>query len=260
MSIQFNLAGVIGRAIGGVAFEALGAGWCFAINGLSFLAVIVSLLLAALRSLRQAKSRAHVWLSLREGLSFVFRHEVMLPLVVLGVATAFLGIPTMTLVAGLRRRRLSSSGRRAIRLSWRAIFGVGGVLGALVVAWLGNKERKGRRALIMQIVLGLATLGVCAQHQRIWAGAGLLFFVGASVLFVFASITSLVQLLAPENMRGRIMSVYNTAFRGSMALGPPVSGYLARSFGAPVIVMANGVLLVAVAAGFFAKSRRVREL
>ena len=80
------------------------------------------------------------------------------------------------------------------------------------------------------------------------------------MLFVFASITSLVQLLAPENMRGRIMSVYNTAFRGSMALGPPVAGFLSRSLGAPAVIVANGVLLVAVAAGFYLKSKRVREL
>lgn len=256
MSIQFNLAGVVGRAIGGVAFESLGAGWCFAINGLSFLAVIVSLLLLPSK-FTPSKHQTHVWLSMREGLSFVYRHEVMLPLVVLGIATAFLGVPTMTLLPVFAKDVYLLGPKGYSYLA--AIFGAGGVTGALVVAWLGNKERKGRRTLIMQIVLGLAIFGF-GLAASVWVAGGLLFFVGAAVLFVFASITSLVQLLAPENMRGRIMSVYNTAFRGSMALGPPVSGYFARTFGAPAIVIANGALMVAVAAGFFVKSRRVREL
>ena len=256
MSIQFNLAGVVGRAIGGVAFEALGAGWCFAINGLSFLAVIVSLLLLPSK-FTPSKQQSHVLLSLREGLSFVFRHQTMFPLIILGVATAFLGIPVITLLPVFAKDvyLLGPAGYSYLA----AVFGAGGVVGALVVAWLGDRERKGRRALVMQIMLGLMTLafGVMAN---VWLAGGFLFFIGASVLFVFASITSLVQLLAPENMRGRIMSVYNTAFRGSMALGPPVAGLFARTFGAPAVVAANGALLIIVAAGFFLRSRRVREL
>jgi MFS family permease len=256
MSIQFNLAGVVGRAIGGVAFEAFGAGWCFAINGLSFLAVIFSLLLLPC-TYTPSKQQSHVLLSLREGLGFVFRHPTMLPLIVLGVSTAFLSLPVMILLPVFAKDVYLLGPKGYSYLA--AIFGAGGVVGALVVAWLGDREQKGRRALIMQITLGLMTLAF-ALVGSVWFAGAFLFFIGASVLFVFASITSLVQLLAPENMRGRIMSVYNTAFRGSMALGPPFAGLLSRTFGAPAVVAANGALLILVAASFFVRSRRLREL
>ena len=87
-----------------------------------------------------------------------------------------------------------------------------------------------------------------------------LFITGASVLSVFTSVNSLVQLLAPENMRGRIMSVYNTAFRGSMALGPLAAGALAKTQGASLTVAIYGAVLVAVAVIFLIKNQHVREL
>jgi MFS family permease len=256
MSIQFNLAQVVGRAIGGFAFEWLGAGWCFAINGLSFLAVIGTLLLLPSTFIPSQK-HAHVLESLKEGLRFVFGDKAMLSLVVLAVSTAFLGVPLMTLLPVFARDIYGLDAQGYSYLA--AAFGAGGVLGALVVATLGNKPRKGLRALVMQLQLGTVTLAF-GLLTNLWAAAALLFAIGASVLFVFSSITSLVQLLAPENMRGRIMSVYNTAFRGSAALGPPFAGYLARTLGAPKVVAANGVLLILVAAIFLTKNKQVREL
>jgi MFS family permease len=220
------------------------------------LAVILSLVLLP-STFVPGKQQSHVWLSLREGLSFVYRHDTMFPLIVLGVATAFLGVPVMTLLPVFAKDVYMLGPKGYSYLA--AVFGAGGVMGALVVAWLGNKERKGLRALIMQITLGLMALGF-GVVANVWVAGGFLFGIGASVLFVFASITSLVQLLAPENMRGRIMSVYNTAFRGSMAFGPPFAGFLSRSLGAPTVVAANGALLIAVAAGFFLRSKRIREL
>ena len=96
--------------------------------------------------------------------------------------------------------------------------------------------------------------------SNLWVAAVLLPIVGAAVLAAFTSITSLVQLLAPEEMRGRIMSVYNMAFRGSMALGPPVAGYFSRSLGVQAVVAINGAILIAVAGGFLLKNRQVRTL
>ena len=258
MSIQFNLAQVVGRAIGGFAFEILGAGWCFGINGLSFLAVIGTLLLLP-STFVPAKQNVHPIESLKEGLRFVHGNKAVLSLVVLGVSTAFLGVPVMTLLPVFARDvfQLDASGYSYLA----ATFGAGGVLGALAVATLGNKPRKGMRALTMQMTLGAVT--VCfGMATKLWLAAVLIFLIGASVLFVFSSITSLVQLLAPENMRGRIMSVFNTAFRGSMALGPPVAGFLARedSLGAPTVVAINGVLLILVAVIFMTRGTQVREL
>ncbi|MBI1357643.1 MAG: MFS transporter [Acidobacteria bacterium] len=256
MSIQFNMGQVVGPAIGGAAFAGLGAGWCFCINGLSFLAVIGTLLILP-STFVPAKHQTHVLESLKEGLRFVFHNKAMFSLVALAVSTAFLGVPVRILLPAFAEDiyHVGPEGYSQLLSS----FGLGGVLGALAVATYGNKPRKGLRALMMQLALGAITLGF-GLMTKFWGGALLLFATGASVLFVFSSITSLVQLLAPENMRGRIMSVYNTAFRGSMALGPPVAGYLARSLGAPAIVAVNGALLVLVALVFLTKNKEVRAL
>jgi MFS family permease len=91
----------------------------------------------------------------------------------------------------------------------------------------------------------------------------MLLLTGLSILAVFSSIMALVQLSAPENMRGRIMSVYNTAFRGSMALGPAAAGYFSRDefgFGAPAVIAFNGALMMAAAIWFLARNKDVREL
>ncbi len=256
MSIQFNLAGVVGRAIGGVAFEVLGAGWCFGINAFSFLAVIVTLLLLPC-SYVPSKKQSHVLHSLREGLGFTFGNKAMFSLVVMAVATAFLAFPLMPLLPVFARDIYNLGPAGYSQLA--ALFGAGGVVGALWVAFMGNRENKGLRALVMQVVLGFATLAF-GLVTNLWMAALLLPIVGAAVLAAFTSITSLVQLLAPEDMRGRIMSVYNMAFRGSMAVGPPVAGYLARSLGVQAVVAINGLVLIAVSAGFLLKNREVRTL
>lgn len=256
MSIQFNLAQVVGRAIGGVAYAAVGPALCFAINGFSFLAVIGSLLLLPCTFV-PSKTQTKVMLSLKEGLSFVFSNKSMFSLVLLAVATAFLGVPIMTLLPVFARDMYGLGPEGYATLA--ATFGVGAVVGALAVAWLGNHPRKGLRALLMQISLGLATLAFGFAGNIYIAGA-LLFITGGSVLSVFTSVNSLVQLLAPENMRGRIMSVYNTAFRGSMALGPLAAGALAKNYGASPTVSLYGAALVTVAVIFLIKNKHVREL
>jgi MFS family permease len=88
----------------------------------------------------------------------------------------------------------------------------------------------------------------------------LLFLTGAALMVVFSTVTSLIQLIAPNEMRGRVMSIYMVAFRGGMPLGSLVSGYLATVLGAPLVIGTNGVLLVVVAAYFLlVRSHGIRE-
>src|SRR5262249_10983072 len=81
-----------------------------------------------------------------------------------------------------------------------------------------------------------------------------------ALIIVFATVTSLVQLVVPNELRGRVMSIYILAFRGGMPLGSLVSGYFASKIGAPVVLICNGILLVAVATYFLIRSHGVREL
>ena len=133
------------------------------------------------------------------------------------------------------------------------------MVGALVVAWLGKFKRMGLTALLVQAIYGLLILAF-AMSRVLWVSELLLFLTGAALMVVFSTVTSLVQLIAPNEMRGRVMSIYMVAFRGGMPLGSLVSGYLATSLGAPVVIAINGVLLVVVAGYFLlVHSHGIRE-
>jgi len=117
----------------------------------------------------------------------------------------------------------------------------------------------GLAALVVQLMYGLLIVGF-ALSRILWLSDILLFFTGASLIIVFSTIASLVQLIAPNELRGRIMRIYMVAFRGGMPLGSLVSGYFASRIGAPAVLVVNGTLLVAVAVYFLIRSHGVREL
>jgi MFS family permease len=113
--------------------------------------------------------------------------------------------------------------------------------------------------LALQVVFGVLVV-VFAQTRMLWVNEVLLFAAGACMVMVFAMLSSLVQLNAPNEMRGRVMSIYMVAFRGGMPLGSLIAGSIASRTSAPFVLTANGVLLSLVAAWFLLKSHGVREL
>ena len=143
MSIQFNLASVVGRPIGGFIFDGLGAAACFGVNAVTFLAVVVVLLMVRVRFVPQ-KTEAQVWHSIKEGLGFVFHHRALFSLMVLSLGTAFLAIPLITLLPIFARETFGLDAQGYSLMG--AVFGAGAVTGALFVAWLGNTPRKGWKA------------------------------------------------------------------------------------------------------------------
>jgi MFS family permease len=116
----------------------------------------------------------------------------------------------------------------------------------------------GLTALVTQAIYGCFILAF-AMSRTLWLSDILLFLTGMALMVVFSTVTSLIQLIAPNEMRGRVMSIYMLAFRGGMPLGSLVSGYFATLVGAPVVIGVNGVLLVVVALYFLARSHGIRE-
>lgn len=256
ISIQFNLAGVIGRPIGGIAFQRLGPTTCFFVNGLSFLAVIFSLLTVRVKFVPKP-GNTNMLSSLVEGLRSVFTNSPMRSLMLLSVITAFCGVPLFTLLPVFARDRFGFDADGFGALA--AIVSLGAVIGALTVARLGNASRKGIRSLRAQILLGVVVL-IFSLTENLYVGATLLLISGGAILAVFAMINSLVQLNADEEMRGRIMSVYNTAFRGAMPVGNLVSGLAADQFGAARVVASNGLTLIVAAGYFLFSGSRLKDL
>jgi predicted MFS family arabinose efflux permease len=128
-----------------------------------------------------------------------------------------------------------------------------------MVAGRGNIRHKGRFAVAGLTVLGAAIAGF-SLSKALPLSYTMLVIVGASMMSVFAMVTSLVQLITTNEMRGRVMSVYNCAFRGGMPMGNLLSGWLVPMFTAPLILAINGFLLIAMALYFMLIQRKVAAL
>jgi MFS family permease len=255
-SIQFNLARIIGPVLGGLALTGLGAAWCFALNGLSFIAVIVSLALLEIRFVPQWSNASFV-ASIQEGIAFIRRQGAMESLIALAFLMTMLGIPMITFLP-VFAKDVFRGGPNTFTLLL-SVSGAGSVAGALIVAGLGNLAHKGRIMLIMLMVLGAATSGF-ALSRSLAASCLLVFLCGAALISVFSLVSSLVQLITTHEMRGRVMSVYNVAFRGGMPFGSLITGWLTPVLAVPSVVAVNGVALILIGGYFLIFQRRVAAL
>jgi len=255
-SIQFNSATVIGPMLGGVAMVKLGNAWCFGLNGLSFLAPIISLSLLHIRMIPE-KTAESVLDSMKDGFRFIRRHGAMEALMVLAFAMTALGMPSRTFLP-IFAKQVFHRGPEVYTM-FISVAGVGSVLGALAVASLGNVGHKGRIALSMLILMGVGITGF-ALSSSLALSFVLVFLNGASMVGVFAMVNSLVQLITTNEMRGRVMSAYNFAFRGGMPMGNLLAGWLVPIFTAPTVVAVDGLLLASLGLYFLLVHRKVAAL
>ena len=255
-SIQFNLARVIGPLLAGIVLTAAGAAFCFFLNGLSFLAVIFSLLMIR-ASFVPPKSRHSVVRQIRHGFSYVRNQGALWQLTILGFASTFCGVPLLTLLPAFARDvfGLDSAGFSFMM----SVSGSGAVAGALLYANLSRLRRRGLFTLWTQLVFALL-LGAFALSSWLWLSYLLLFLGGVCIICLFASITSLVQLSTAEDMRGRVMSIFFLAFRGGMPLGDLMAGTLAEQFSLSLALLVLALLLASVAGGVLASSSGIKKL
>ena len=255
-SIQFNLARVIGPLIAGVALTAFGMVACFGLNGVSFLAVIVAIVSLHIRHI-PAAAGTRMREELSRGISYVRRQPALLGLTFLAFATTYLANPLLTFLPLFAQDVFGGGvGQYTRFLAWA---GAGAVTGALAVAWLGKFRHMGRTLLTIQFVFGVLVV-LFALTRVVWVNSLLLYAGGACMVMVFAMVSSLVQLIVPNDMRGRVMSIYLVAFRGGMPLGSLAGGYIATLTSAPTVLTINGALLCLVAVWFLLKGHGVREL
>ena len=255
-SIQFNLARSIGPMLGGLALIKWGAVWCFGLNGVSFIAVIISLFLLNTRYI-PARTGESMLTSMKEGIAFVRKQEAMVALIVLAFCMTMLAIPLVVFLS-VFAKDVFHKGPEAFTMLL-SFSGAGSVAGALIVAGMGRVRRLGRAALIMLIVLAVLIVGF-SLSKSLPLSCALVFLSGAALMSVFTSITSLVQLITTDGMRGRVMSDYNVAFRGGMPIGSLVVGALIPRFTAPVMLACSGVLLACLGLYFLFIHRRVAAI
>jgi predicted MFS family arabinose efflux permease len=255
-SIQFNVAVMVGPALAGQALARLGEKWCFGLNALSFLAPIVALLMIRSR-FQPVKTTESMFTSLKQGIEFARKQSSMEALIILAFCMTGLSMPMRTyfpvFVKDIFHRGPETYGNLL------ALMGLGSICGSLGIASAGNIKKKGRVALGALICLG-AGISAFGLSKSLPLSETVLVLVGASMMAVFATVNSLVQLITTNEMRGRVMSVYNFAFRGGMPMGNLLSGWLVPIFTVPVVLGVNGFLLIVLALYFLLIQRKMAAL
>ncbi len=278
-STVFNTARAIGPAIAGVAVATTGEAGAFFINGVTFLAVIAGLLMMRLppqaRASRQPKLGSH----LMEGLRYIVTHQTVMVLMSLVAVSAFLSMPYNTLLPVFAENILNDSARPMLDLMCtgpRALLncqspdaltygllmaatGLGAVMGALFVASLPATARRGRWLALGNLAFPALLLGMAVSRSF---ALSLLLLVGIGVSFVVqnALANTLIQIAAPDELRGRIMSFYSLTFQGMMRAGGMQAGLMGDWVGAPLAVGLGAAICLAYGAFVALRYPRVRGM
>ncbi|MBI5507643.1 MAG: MFS transporter [Deltaproteobacteria bacterium] len=256
-SSVFNLATTFGPAIAGVTYAVVGPAWCFAINALSFVAVIAALALMRLPALMTPRPHTPVFEEVGVGLRFVAGHPVIRLLIASLAVISVFGFSMMTLMPAWSVSVLDGGPRtNGLLLSAR---GLGSLAGALMVASVGTLFYRGRMLALAALLLPVLMFVFATIH---WLPLALVALVAAGWAFmvVFNMLNSLVQLHTPDYLRGRVMSVYTLTFFGLMPLGALLVGTMAARLGAPLTVMINASLVLVLALGLWFGFPAVRNL
>ena len=245
-SIQFNLARILGPTIGGIAYTTLGATWCFTLNGISYIAVIASLFMIHVEFV-PPKTRERVLTSLKEGIRFIRQSEGMSALVALAFCTTLFGF-SLNGFLPVFVQNIFHRGPETYTLLL-VCSGAGSVFGALTVAAMEKLKGQSRLTLLILFSLGMIVTGF-ALSKWLALSCALIFLGGAAIMASAALMLSLAQLSTADAMRGRVMSVYNLAFRAGIPLGALALGRLIPIVGIAAALSGCGLMLVAVSTYF----------
>ena len=254
-SSMFNASRVVGPAIAGLLVAGIGEGWCFFVNGVSFLAVIAGLLLMDVKRREAVNQPASPISRVVEGFRFVIRNPPVHAILILLGIVSVTGMPYTVLMPIFADRILHGGARALGGLS--AVAGVGALAGALLLA--SRKDLKGLGRWVAVSALGFgASLAAFAASRQLWLSGAILVPTGFFIMIEMGSSNTLIQSMVPDRLRGRVMSVYSMMFMGMAPIGSLIAGAAAARFGAPATVAAAGAVCMAAAAVFWMRLPKIR--
>jgi MFS family permease len=255
-STMFNAARVMGPAAAGILVAAVGEGWCFLINAVSYLAVIAGLLALRMEPRGLAGPRSSVLLEITEGLRFVRGAMPVRVLLVLLGLVSLVGVP-YTILMPIFADRILHGGPRGLGLLMGAT-GLGAMTGALTVASRTGVKGLGRLVGWASAGFG-ASLVLFSMSRWFWLSWLLLLPVGFCLMVQMACSNTLIQAMVPDHLRGRVMALYSVMFMGMAPFGALGAGAVAQRLGAPWTVAMGGVACVAASFSYKASFPTFRQ-
>ena len=255
-SSMFNGARLIGPSIAGAIIAVAGEGYCFLIDGFSYLAVIGSLLLMNITP-GAPRLRENVWFELREGLSYIRRFVPIRSILTLVAAISFAGAPYAVFLPVFAGAVLHGGPHTLGFLS--AASGMGALVSAISLAMRPTIVGLGKRIAVTACTFGAALIAFGLSHT-LWLSLALMFVAGFSMMQAFAAGNTIMQTIVEENKRGRVMSFYTLAVIGVLPFASLIAGTLAGRIGAPMTVVGSGALVILAGLWFSTRLKDIRAV
>jgi MFS family permease len=256
-SMMFNIGVALGPAVGGLTYAFFGPAWCFTINGLSFIAVIVGLKRMALEPFTPRTHKTSIVADLKEGLRYVVTHPMIRTIIsLIGIVSLF-GFSFVTLMPAWAVEVLHGDATTNGLL--QSVRGLGALGSAVFIASLGRFKFRGKLLTTGSFAFPLFLLGFSAIR---WFPASMivLFGAGFAQMLIMNLANSSVQTATPVNLRGRVMSIYALIFFGVMPIGSLGVGWTASKLGEPGTIIIGAAAILAFALLTFAFTPRLRHL
>ena len=252
-----NAARLIGPSVAGLIIAGVGEGYCFLIDGFSYMAVIASLL--AMSVVAQPRSRTHpsVLSELRDGWNYIMGFRPIWSILLLLALISLVGMPYTTLMP-IFAGNILHGGAHTLGFLMAAA-GVGALMGAVTLAARRSVLGLGRVIPLTSAGFG-ASLIVFAASSRLWLSLLLLVVTGFCFMQQMASSNTILQTIVENAKRGRVMSFYSMSFQGVAPFGSLIAGFTASRIGAPHTLMIGGVICICGAAAFALQLPSLRKL
>lgn len=255
-SSMVNLARVLGPSLAGILIALIGEGWCFLLNGVSYVAVIGCLLAMRLRPQEATKSVGDIWGGFREGLRYAYNSPSIRPILILLAFVSVIGMPYAALMPVYARDILLGDSR-----TLGFLMGATG-LGAITAAiYLASRQR----VLGLEKMLAMAATcmgsGLIAISfiREFWVAIPFMYLIGIGMISQIACTNTILQTLVDEDKRGRVISLYVASFVGMLPFGNLVTGTLASAIGAPRTMLVTGILCVLASLLFTSRLEQWRK-
>ena len=257
-SSGFNLARIVGPTLAALVIASAGLAWCFGVNAISYLAVLVGLFLMRLPAAERKQRLSSPWFEIKQGIRYMTGTKEVAILMTLVTAYSVLGVPYLTLMPVVARDLLglTATGYGTMLI----MVGIGGLSGALFLAGPGQRFPRGKLLPIASYSFGVLLM-LISMSRSVMLTYPLLVLTGFTMILTNALSNALLQMIVPDAFRGRLLSVYSFVVVGlSQVIGALAAGFVARLIGVEWAIGIAAAIMLGVAVAVFNRFPEVKRL